>query len=197
MEKGQMPRSEVDADWMAALEDEAMLGSPLSEHLLSDAGPIEPPGLIASHQVNSSLRPSAFIQAVVHAVQKEIGSHSNDFHCHARSRLAKFWFGRDDSIHYEIWLHERTSQLEIGLHLESSPAVNRAIFKRLDNCLLEIQSELGQSFWLEEWDRGWARLYETQPLWPLDESRVDEVASRLRQVIGVIQPIYEAISTQV
>gem|GEM_PF-636697 len=192
-----MPRSEADTDWMAALEDEAMLGSPLREHLLSDAVPVEPPALTSGHQVNSSLRPSAFIQAVVREVEKEPGSQSSDFHSHARSRLAKFWFGHDDSIHYEIWLHERTSQLEIGLHLESSPAVNRAIFKRLDSCLLEIQSELGQSFWLEEWDRGWARLYETQPLWPLDESRVDEVASRLRQVIGVIQPIYEAISARV
>lgn len=133
-----MPRSEADADWMAALEDEAMLGSPLHEHLLSEAPPVESPLAASGHQVNSSLRPSAFIQAVVRAMEKELGSQSADFHSHARSRLAKFWFGHDDSIHYEIWLHERTSQLEIGLHLESSPSVNQAIYKRLDGCLLEI-----------------------------------------------------------
>jgi hypothetical protein len=142
--------------------------------------------------VNASLRPSPFLHAVVRQVQAQL--RADDFHCFARSRLAKFWFGPDDSVHYELWLHERTSQLEIGLHLESSPAINRAIFKRLDNCLIEIQSELGPSFWLEEWDKGWARLYETQPLWPLDESRVSEVSNRICQAIRTIQPIYEAVS---
>lgn len=112
---------------------------------------------------------------------------------HARSRLVKFWFGPDNSVHYEVSIHERAAQLEIGLHFEASPERNRSIYKELDRCILEIQSQLGSTVWLEEWDRGWARLYETQHLWPLDDARANEVAERLCDFIRVVQPVYEQI----
>ena len=81
----------------------------------------------------------------------------------------------------------------MGLHMESEANVNRTIYRELDRCLLEIQAQLGTSMWLEEWDRGWARLYETQPLSPLDAARVEEVAARLCEIIQVLQPVYESI----
>ena len=176
------------------LDDDALFGNfGRSPQILEHFSSTEEVDSSPRTAINSTLRPSPFLHAVVRQVRERIKA--EDFHCFARSRLAKFWFGPDDSIHYELWLHERTSQLEIGLHLESSPATNRAIFERLDRCLIEIQSQLGQSFWLEEWDKGWARLYETQPLWPLDETRVSEVSSRICQAIRTIQPIYESVAT--
>lgn len=141
---------------------------------------------------NANLRPPAFLQVVTLKVEEHFRVLMLALNSHTRSRLAKFWLGSDPSIHYELALHERTSQLEIGLHLESAPDTNRALYRHLDRCMLEIQAQLGQSFWLEDWDRGWVRLYETQPLWPLDQSRADEVASRICQVISTLQPIYEA-----
>ena len=139
-----------------------------------------------------SLLPGAFVRAVAAEVVKRIGKASPPLNTEVRSRLAKFWYGPDPSVHYELWLHENTAQLEIGLHAESAAERNRAIYAALDRCMVEIQSELGASMWLEEWDRGWVRLYETQRLWPLDPSRVEEVASRVCEVMAVVQPIYVA-----
>lgn len=123
-------------------------------------------------------------------------SQSQQLNCRARSRLAQFWFGADSSVHYELWLHERTSQLELGLHFESSPQRNRELYLWFDRCLLEVQIELGHNIWLEEWDKGWTRLYETQSLWPLDEERVTDVAARLCILIEVLQPMYESMLAQ-
>jgi hypothetical protein len=111
----------------------------------------------------------------------------------SRGRLAKFWYGRHGSIHYEIWMHERTMQLEMGLHCESTPEYNLALYGSFDRCLLEIQATLGSSFWLEEWDHGWVRLYETRPYFPLDAGRVDEIAARMCEIIQTLQPVLEGI----
>jgi len=59
--------------------------------------------------------------------------------------------------------------------------------------LLEIQEALGDSIWLEDWDRGWTRIYETQPLYPLDDARIMAVALRLVEIMDYLQPLLEAI----
>ncbi len=141
----------------------------------------------------SNLKPSAFTHEVAAEVTRLMAKGEAPLKSEARSRLAKFWYGSDASIHYELALHESASQLEIGLHAESTPDRNRAFYTAFDRCMMEIQRELGPQMWLEEWDRGWARLYETEPLWPLDTVRALSVAERLVEVISVIQPIYEAV----
>lgn len=142
----------------------------------------------------STLAPAAFIKQVATAVKERLSTRISPLNTEVRSRLAKFWYGPDGSVHFELWLHDNTAQLEIGFHSEASAERNRALYVALDKCLMEIQKELGTSIWLEEWDRGWIRLYETQRLWPLDDVRVEEVAGRLSEVIRAIQPIYEAIA---
>jgi hypothetical protein len=141
----------------------------------------------------SNLMPSPFVRTVAQEVLSQVAKPAPQLHTEVRSRLAKFWYGDDAAIHYELSLHENTSQLEIGLHAEASAERNRAVYNALDRCLVEIQKELGTSMWLEEWDRGWIRLYETQPLWPLDVARASEVAARLHEIIAVVQPMYEAL----
>jgi hypothetical protein len=142
---------------------------------------------------DSGMRPPAFIKLVAAEVVSKAMAAKEPLHHEARWRLAKFWYGPDSSVHYELALHENTSQLEIGLHAEASAERNRALYGAFDKCLLDIQKELGTSMWLEEWDRGWVRLYETYPLWPLDTPRVSEVAERVWEVMAVLQPIYETI----
>lgn len=139
------------------------------------------------------MQPKPFVREVVAEVMRHFGKATPPLNSEARWRLAKFWYGPDPSIHYELSLHENSSQLEIGLHAEATPERNRAFYAAFDRCMVEIQKELGPRMWLEEWDRGWVRLYETEPLWPLDTSRVSSVAERLVEVISTIQPIYLAI----
>ena len=141
----------------------------------------------------SDLNPTAFVKQVVADIAARVASDSPPLNSEARWRLAKFWYGSDATIHYELAVHENSSQLEIGLHAESSPERNRALYAAFDKCLLDVQRELGTSMWLEEWDRGWVRLYETLPLWPLDAARVLDISSRIMEVIAVVQPIYESM----
>jgi hypothetical protein len=141
---------------------------------------------------NRGLKPSSFVSAVMQEVKRLTKTDSRQLNCNTRYRLAKFWYGRDDSIHYELWVHERTSQLELGLHFEADAATNQKLYTRFDKCMLEIQARLGGSVWLEEWDKGWVRLYETQPLWPLDNARVASVAERLCEMFAVLQPMCDA-----
>lgn len=144
-------------------------------------------------QPGAGMRPSAFVREVAAIVEPRLKSAGLIANLEVRSRLLKIWYGPEQDVHYELSLHENYSQLEIGLHAESTAESNRAFYDAFDKCMVEIQRELGSSIWLEEWDRGWMRLYETQPLWPLDSSRADDVVARIVEIITVIEPIYRAI----
>jgi len=84
-------------------------------------------------------------------------------------------------------------QLELGLHFEAVQRENKRLLKAFGPHLLEIQQELGDSIWLEEWDRGWTRIYETQRLFPLDDERILAVTARMCEIIDCLQPILESI----
>jgi hypothetical protein len=141
----------------------------------------------------SSLNPSTFIASVAREVSTHYAHSGKPIRSHVRSRLAQFWWGADGSVHYELWVHERTVQLELGLHFESTPARNRALYVAFSRHLLEIHQRIGDTIWLEEWDKGWTRLYETQPLYPLDEARIYSITARLCEIIDCLQPIYESV----
>jgi hypothetical protein len=145
--------------------------------------------------VNSGFSSPArgFVAAVAHEVRAYYASSGREPKTEVRSRLAKFWWGRDQAIHYELALHERYMQLELGLHFEASPETNRRLFDAFGPHLLEIQDQLGDSVWLEEWDRGWTRIYETHALMPLDDERTFSVAARLCELMDCLQPLLEAI----
>src|SRR3954464_10486941 len=85
------------------------------------------------------LVPAAFLRRVVgEVVAGECGARRGMNH-QLRGRLAKFWYGPDGHVHYEIAIHERIGRIEVGLHFESTPDHNRALYKAFDSCMLEIQ----------------------------------------------------------
>src|SRR5687768_6254016 len=114
-------------------------------------------------EINRSFLPGIFLRNLERGVMARYSNDTRHLCSHVRSRLVQFWFGADRAIHYEVWIHDRTAQMELGLHFESTPARNRELFRRFDAELLSIQAVLGPTIWLEEWDRGWSRIYETQP----------------------------------
>ena len=141
--------------------------------------------------VNKSLLPGTFLREVEGEMRRRYQADNQKLNTHLRSRLAQFWFGADRTVHYEVWIHERTMQIELGLHFESTAARNRELYRRFDAELLSIQAVLGDSVWVEEWERGWSRIYETQPLWPLDSARVITTSDRLAEMITTLQPILD------
>jgi hypothetical protein len=143
----------------------------------------------------ADLKPAIFVRSVANETAKRFGEDRPDLQVMPRGHLAKFWFGPDARIHYELWIHERAAQLEIGLHFEADPATNRQLYHAFDKCLLEIEDKLGTAILLEEWDHGWARLYEIWPLYPLDEPRVQMVSHRIQEFILVVEPIFQQVSS--
>lgn len=146
------------------------------------------------HSYQGNIKANAFIAAVSREVIAYFQGQDKPVRSTVRYQLAQFWWGADRSIHYEIWVHERHLRLELGLHMESTPDRNRALYASFSSHLIEIQAQLGDTIWLEEWDKGWVRLYETVPLFPLDDARVYAVAGRLTEIMECLQPIYEALS---
>jgi hypothetical protein len=140
----------------------------------------------------SSLQPSAFVTAVVREVKQQYAAQGREPHTVLRHRFGQIWWGSLASVHYEVQVHERALQLELGLHFEAHQQTNRELLQLFSNHILEIQEALGESVWVEEWDRGWTRIYETQPLYPMDDARVYSAAARLCEIIDYLQPILEA-----
>ena len=140
-----------------------------------------------------TMTPTAFVSAVSREVEAYFQRAGTPLRKSMRSWLAQFWWGDDRSVHYELWVHGTTLRLEIGLHFEATAARNRALYTAFAKHLIEIQETLGETLWLEEWDKGWARLYETIPLYPLDDARVYAVAGRMCEIMECLQPMYEAL----
>jgi len=112
------------------------------------------------------------------------------FRWSARPWLVQVYY-HDPAFHYEVWhLGERRGRIEIGLHFESrDPERNRDALKRMSRHIWEIRDRLGPYVEAELWDRGWAKVFETHPLPPLDEESLDRFAQRLTLWIQTLEPI--------
>ena len=71
--------------------------------------------------------PGQFLHRLPAAARAHLPALDGAAHMQPRGRLFKVWFGAEAAIHYEIWMHERTLQMEIGLHCEATPELNEAI----------------------------------------------------------------------
>jgi hypothetical protein len=141
------------------------------------------------------VRASEFMRAIPVATRAKLPRKLQNFKTATRPWLVQLSYA-DPLLHYEVvTLGERRGILEIGLHFESrDPAVNARLLDGFMRHLLEIKAELGDGFEAEMWDKGWTKVYETIPLETFDEAYVDRVATRLAQVIVVMQPILEEVS---
>jgi hypothetical protein len=142
------------------------------------------------------MKASEFMRAIPAATRAKLPKKLQGFKTHTRPWLVQLSYA-DPLLHYEVvTLGERRGILEIGLHFESrDPAMNAQLLNGFMQHLFEIKAELGDSFEAERWDRGWTKVYETIPLETFDEAYLDRVAARLAQVIAIMQPILEEITS--
>lgn len=117
------------------------------------------------------------------------------FQSRIRSGLVQLYYG-DPGVHFEAWFHWRTSRLELGLHFERSARENAVLFSRFDRHIVELKHELGESVELEQWEKGWARIYETWPCDRLDRPFQDRMTERLARIIQVLQPVLEDLEAR-
>jgi len=111
-----------------------------------------------------------------------------------RSWLCQLYFAKP-YLHYEVWnMGERRNRVEIGLHFESRDrAENSALLRGFSGRMVEVKAALGAQWEAEQWDKGWAKVYETVPYEPFSTEVLDHVARRLARAMAVLQPIWDSV----
>jgi hypothetical protein len=99
---------------------------------------------------------------------------------------AKAWYG-NRSLHYEIWV--RPKVVELGLHFEADPLTNARLLGAFRSHAKRIERELGAGARIEEWDKGWTRVWEPVTREPLETEFVTRIRTRFADYVRVLEPI--------
>ena len=103
------------------------------------------------------------------------------------SFLAKAWYGNHD-LHYEITPRPRLRTIEIGLHFEADPLTNARLLAAFQANAKTVRGALASAR-LEEWDRGWCRVWEPVPFRTPDAELARELAERVAAYVVALEPI--------
>lgn len=130
----------------------------------------------------------AFVRGVGDAVAALLPADLAGPHQSAGTSLAQLWYG-NRALHYECWLRLRQAVIEIGLHFEADPLTNERLLGAFRSRERLMRRRLSGEVRLEEWDRGWARLWEPVALRALDDELRDRIAARLARYISALEPM--------
>lgn len=119
-------------------------------------------------------------------VRERLPDDLRDFHWEA-SYLAKLWFGNHD-LHYEVTPRARTGTIEIGLHFEADPLTNARLLAAFRANETPVRRALANAR-IEEWDRGWCRVWESLPYRKADVPLAKELADRIATYVVALEPI--------
>lgn len=128
-----------------------------------------------------------FVTQVLEATAIKVPASLGELHRMKRWSLGQLWTGNRD-LHYEVWKRARLGVVEIGLHFEADPLTNARLLGAFRAREREIRAKLGPAPILEEWDRGWARIYEAHPLGD-ERALADYCAERLAAYIRTLEPM--------
>src|SRR3954465_1654630 len=103
------------------------------------------------------------------ALRDALPAELHAFHWQAYSSQAKAWYGNKD-IHYEIWVRHRARVVELGLHFESDALTNARLLGAFRGRAREIARGLGPAARIEQWDKGWCRVWEPIALQDVDDA---------------------------
>ena len=110
------------------------------------------------------------------------------FRWRAGHAQAKAWYG-NFSLHYEIWVRGRLHVVELGLHFESDALTNARLLAAFRARAKEVKRGLGGEARIEEWDKGWARIWEPISLELADGELRDRVRARLSDYMRALEPM--------
>lgn len=129
-----------------------------------------------------------FRRALPDAVRDHLPTELKKFRHAARFGYVQFWYG-ETVFHYEISTQSRLGVIEVGLHFEHKDSKrNMALHRYFDRNFIEIRELLGE-IWLEQWDKGWHKMYKTIPLPAYTDDLLEEVSREMARQIIVLQPM--------
>jgi hypothetical protein len=133
------------------------------------------------------MQPAECLRRVRPLVRERVPSELREFQWEAFSFQSKLWYG-NKALHYEIWPRERFGSIEIGLHFEADPLTNARLLAAFAANAKAIRRALAHAR-IEEWDRGWARVWEPLPHRKPDEGLASELAERIAAYVTALEPI--------
>jgi hypothetical protein len=102
--------------------------------------------------------------------------------------MAKASYGNSD-LHYEIWVRPRLRVVELGLHFESDALTNARLLGAFRARAKQVKRALGTGPRIEEWDRGWSRVWKPFALEPVDGAYAERIRSRFVEYVRALEPI--------
>jgi len=134
------------------------------------------------------MEPRTYLRAVDAAVRATVPKPLGEVQHQNRGWQAKWWFG-NPALHYESTPRVRASTVEIGLHFEADELTNALLLAAFRAHAKKIARRLGDVR-IEEWDRGWARVWEPIALTePLGTRNGTAVGKRIAGYVTVLEPI--------
>ncbi len=129
-----------------------------------------------------------YLRAVDGAVRAGVPPELGALQHQNRGWQAKWWFG-NQALHYESTPRMRERAVEIGLHFEADELTNARLLAASRAHAKLIARRLGEVR-IQEWDRGWARVWEPIPLAePLGTRNGTVVGKRIAAYVSVLEPI--------
>ena len=122
------------------------------------------------------------------ALREDLPAVLRTYHWEPRHGQAKAWYGNPD-IHYELWWRGRLHVLELGLHFESDALTNARLLAAFHARAKEVRRTLGREARIEEWDKGWTRIWEPVSLELADAELRDRVPARFVTYVKTLEPI--------
>jgi hypothetical protein len=133
------------------------------------------------------MEPKALLRAVPRLIGTHLARELRGFRTSNGYSLVKVFYGNRD-LHYEANHRARDSTVEIGLHFESDDLTNARLLGAFRMHERAIHHHL-PSARLEEWDRGWTRIWEPVVYERLDTALRDDIAARLARYITTLEPM--------
>jgi len=120
-------------------------------------------------------------------LRERVPAELRDFQWESYSFQSKLWYG-NKALHYEIWPREKLGTIEIGLHFEADPLTNARLLAAFRANAKVVRRALVDAR-LEEWDRGWARVWEPLPHRKPDAQLAIELAKGIAAYVSALEPI--------
>jgi len=140
---------------------------------------------------------SMFFQELEERLKDKLPSNFTFFNATSNDRNYKqFWY-QTSSIHFEVWFRKQKGDIEVGLHVESTPKMNDELYQLFLNNSKEIERKIGPNVKIERWGSKtlMTRVVERLP-WNgsyrnLDEDLMDSIVEHLKKYIEVLKPIID------
>lgn len=127
-------------------------------------------------------------RAIPALMREELPVELRDFQWQATSWMAKAWYGNKD-LHYEIWVRAHAKVVELGLHFEADPLTNARLHGAFRARAKQVFRALGADARIEEWDKGWCRVWQPFALADVDDAYARTIKTRFVEYVRALEPI--------